>query len=87
MFPNCNVLQEDELQVRWAIKGSGLEVELASRIQPGNYMSFGLSGSDNRTLMDGSDVVVAWMDAITMTPKVVDYNLQSKAQVSIDSSM
>ncbi|XP_038065022.1 protein Skeletor, isoforms B/C-like [Patiria miniata] len=85
-YPNCEVLLEDEFQVQWRINAedSSITVEMAGRVTPGNYLAFGLSGSENETLMDGSDVVVGWLDENTMSPMVVDYNLQSKAQCSIN---
>ncbi len=84
-YPNCVVLKTDEFQVQWRIVGAMIEVELASHVKPGNYMAFGLSGSSTSTLMDGSDVTVAWMDEKSMSPKVDDYNLQAKAQCGVDN--
>ncbi|XP_033632784.1 protein Skeletor, isoforms B/C-like [Asterias rubens] len=78
----CEVLSDNEFQVKWRVDGTDLEVELAGRVDPGNYMAFGLSGSDSQTLMEGSDVVVGWMDIASMSPRAVDYRLQSKAQCS-----
>ena len=80
----CEVLSDNEFQVKWRVDGTDLEVELAGRVDPGNYMAFGLSGSNSQTLMEGSDVVVGWMDIASMSPRAVDYRLQSKAQVYID---
>ena len=77
------MLVDDEFQVQWRITDNKIDVELASLVKPGNYMAFGLSGSQNRTQMEGSDVTVAWMDEGSMSPMVADYNLQSKAQVYI----
>ena len=46
-------------------------------------MAFGLSGSDTRTSMVGSDVTVAWLDPATGgTAKAVDYYLSAYQQVS-----
>ncbi|XP_022086607.1 protein Skeletor, isoforms B/C-like [Acanthaster planci] len=84
-FPNCEVLVDDQFQVQWRVdfgEEDSITVELAGRVTAGNYLSFGLSGASDRTLMDGSDVVVGWMDENSMSPMVVDYNLQSKAQCS-----
>ncbi|XP_071792930.1 protein Skeletor, isoforms B/C-like isoform X1 [Asterias amurensis] len=83
-YPNCKVLVDDEFQVQWRITDNKIDVELASLVKPGNYMAFGLSGSDTSTLMEGSDVTVAWMDEGSMSPMVADYNLQSKAQCGLN---
>ena len=79
---------EDQFQARWRINSadSTITVQLSGRVEAGNYLAFGLSGSNTMTLMDGSDVVVAWMDKQSMSPMVVDYNLQSKAQVRCNFS-
>ncbi|XP_038046019.1 protein Skeletor, isoforms B/C-like [Patiria miniata] len=86
-FDHCEVLSDNEFHVRWKVEGANIKVELAGRVDPGNYLAFGLSGSETRTLMDGSDVTVAWMDQSTMSPMVVDYRLQSKAQCSTNNGL
>lgn len=44
-------------------------------------MGFGLSGSDHRSQMNNADVVVAWIDKTTGTPRAVDYRLRDFSQV------
>ncbi|XP_072047321.1 protein Skeletor, isoforms B/C-like [Amphiura filiformis] len=79
---NCQVLIDDTYQVRWSLTDtSAIQISLSARINPGTYMAFGLSGSDTRTLMIGSDVTVAWLDAETgAMPKAVDYHLSAYQQ-------
>ncbi|XP_022080796.1 protein Skeletor, isoforms B/C-like [Acanthaster planci] len=84
-FDHCEVLSDNEFHVRWKVEAPNIKVELAGRVEPGNYLAFGLSGSDTRTRMVGSDVTVAWMDQTTMSPMVVDYRLHSRAQCSINN--
>lgn len=72
---------EDEFHASWTIEGDMIEISLSGRVEPGRYMSFGLSGSDSRTFMIGSDVVTAWIDAASNTGRAVDYKLNSYAQV------
>lgn len=45
------------------------------------YISFGLSGRDDFTFMDGADVVVTWVDGLTGTANAVDYLLSQRVQV------
>lgn len=49
-------------------------------LDDGEYMAFGLSGDDNRSVMVGGDVVVAWLDRATGQGFAHDYYLQAKAQ-------
>ena len=43
-------------------------------------MAFGLSGQPSRSVMDGGDVVVAWLDRSTGQGYAHDYYLGAKAQ-------
>ena len=43
-------------------------------------MAFGLSGQPGRSVMDGGDVVVAWLDRSTGQGYAHDYYLGAKAQ-------
>lgn len=43
------------------------------------YMSFGISGSETSSQMEGADVVIAYMDEVR--GHVVDYNITAKAPV------
>eukprot|EP00057_Strongylocentrotus_purpuratus_P007738 XP_011662212.1 PREDICTED: protein Skeletor, isoforms B/C [Strongylocentrotus purpuratus] len=79
MFPNCETLVEDELQVSWMINGTDIVIRLSSTNDVGDYAAFGLSGSPTGTLMVGGDVVVTFMDTMD-APQAVDYYLQGQAQ-------
>lgn len=46
------------------------------------YMSFGLSGDDNHSVMVKGDVVVAWVDKETLKGYAEDYYLEAKSQCS-----
>ncbi|CAL8071837.1 unnamed protein product [Orchesella dallaii] len=46
---------------------------------PGNYMSFGLSGESDRSVMLGADAVVGWLDQSTGRGHVTDYYLERKS--------
>ena len=58
---NCEPLN-DNFQVRWAVDSDGIVAfELVSNIEDDQYMAFGVSGSQDFTLMDGGDPVVCDM--------------------------
>lgn len=50
--------------------------------EDGQYISFGLSGDESRSLMIGGDVVLAWFERSTGRGHVVDYYIESKSQCS-----
>lgn len=78
---NCEVLWDDlALEVRWAVAGESIVMQLVGRIADGQYMSFGASGSLTRSVMVGGDVVVAWLDQKTGRGVAEDYYLTAKAQ-------
>ncbi|XP_035666294.1 protein Skeletor, isoforms B/C-like [Branchiostoma floridae] len=76
---NCEELHRD-MQVSWTLAGDNLDVELAGRVEDGDYMAFGISGCNDRVCMVGSDVTVAWYDGDT--PRAVDYTLKAYSQCS-----
>ncbi|XP_076043060.1 DM13 and DOMON_DOH domain-containing protein skeletor isoform X2 [Oratosquilla oratoria] len=78
---NCEVLKDDlALEVRWAVAGESIVMQLVGRVQDGEYMSFGLSGQLERSQMVGGDVVVGWLDQATGKGVALDYHLGLKAQ-------
>jgi len=80
---NCEVLYDRlALEVRWAIAGDSIVMQLVGRIDDGQYISFGVSGDDSRSVMVGGDVVLAWFDRLTGRGNVVDYFIESKSQCS-----
>ena len=50
--------------------------------EDGQYMAFGLSGASDRSVMEGADAVVAWLDRRSGEGFAEDYYLQSKRQCS-----
>ncbi|KAF2366388.1 DOMON domain [Trinorchestia longiramus] len=78
---NCEVLYDGlALEVRWAVAGESIVMQLVGRVADGEYMSFGLSGSDSRSVMVGGDVVTAWLERDTGRGFAEDYLLAAKAQ-------
>jgi hypothetical protein len=49
-------------------------------LDPGEYMSFGLSGDIDKTVMIGGDAVVAWVDPVDFQGHAEDYFLEGKSQ-------
>ncbi|XP_074095643.1 DM13 and DOMON_DOH domain-containing protein skeletor isoform X1 [Cotesia typhae] len=80
---NCEVLDNNlTFEVRWAVAGESIVIQLVSRLDDNNYMSFGLSANPERSLMVGGDVVVAWVDKETLQGYAIDYILDGKSQCS-----
>ncbi|KAI5694329.1 hypothetical protein M8J75_015154 [Diaphorina citri] len=78
---NCEVLHDSSaFEVRWAIAGDSIVLQLVAKLEFGEYMSFGLSGDPLRNQMIGADVVVAWIDQETLNGYAVDYYLTDKSQ-------
>ncbi|XP_037077644.1 LOW QUALITY PROTEIN: protein Skeletor, isoforms B/C-like [Pollicipes pollicipes] len=78
---NCEVLDSDSsLEVRWAVAGESIVMQLVSNIEDGQYMSFGLSGDSARSKMLGADVVVTWLNRATGQGYAHDYHLEARAQ-------
>lgn len=48
----------------------------------GQYMSFGISGDTEKSVMIGGDVAVAWVDKQTLQGYAIDYFLDAKSQCS-----
>uniref|UniRef100_A0A6P7FTC9 Protein Skeletor, isoforms B/C isoform X1 n=1 Tax=Diabrotica virgifera virgifera TaxID=50390 RepID=A0A6P7FTC9_DIAVI len=80
---NCEVLFDDlAFEVRWAVAGDSIVLQLVAKLDNREYMSFGLSGDDSKTVMIGGDVVVAWVDKETLKGFAEDYYLEDKSQCS-----
>uniref|UniRef100_A0A182FAN7 DOMON domain-containing protein n=1 Tax=Anopheles albimanus TaxID=7167 RepID=A0A182FAN7_ANOAL len=75
-LPNCRQLHKN-LRVSWEVFGPQITIQLAGNVRLDEYMSFGLSGSDQRSQMLGADVVVAFIDG--HRGYAVDYNITSLA--------
>ncbi|CAH0554432.1 unnamed protein product [Brassicogethes aeneus] len=80
---NCEVLNDKlALEVRWAVAGESIVLQLVAKLDEREYVSFGLSGEDDRSVMIGGDVVVAWVDKETLKGYAEDYHLDAKSQCS-----
>ncbi|KAH8267320.1 hypothetical protein KR018_006886 [Drosophila ironensis] len=80
---NCEVLYDDlAFEVRWAVAGESIVVQLVAKLEPNHYMSFGISPNKNISQMIGADAVVAWVDPQTGNGFAQDYFLEGKAQCS-----
>ncbi|XP_077271953.1 DM13 and DOMON_DOH domain-containing protein skeletor isoform X4 [Temnothorax americanus] len=80
---NCEVLDDTlAFEVRWAVAGDSIVVQLVAKLDPGQYMSFGLSADTERSEMVGGDLTVAWVDKQTLQGYAIDYFLDAKSQCS-----
>ncbi|XP_011646237.1 protein Skeletor, isoforms D/E isoform X2 [Pogonomyrmex barbatus] len=80
---NCEVLEDSlAFEVRWAVAGDSIVVQLVAKLDAGQYMSFGLSADTETSTMVGGDVTVAWVDKQTLQGYAVDYFLDAKSQCS-----
>lgn len=74
-LPQCEQLHRD-VQLNWEIFGPQITFELVARINPNDYIAFGISGSDNSSQMIGGDVSLSYLDAhLGFT---FDYNITDK---------
>ena len=76
---NCESLHED-MQVRWKIEGGEIFFELVGFIEDDNYLSFGVSGSDERTEMIGADVIIG--DLFNGEFRASPYVMNARSQCS-----
>ncbi|XP_046838049.1 protein Skeletor, isoforms B/C isoform X1 [Vespa crabro] len=80
---NCEVLDDTlAFELRWAVAGDSIVVQLVGKLDAGQYMAFGLSANPERSVMIGGDVVVAWVDKQTLQGYAIDYFLDAKSQCS-----
>ena len=79
-YDNCEPLS-NELQVSWTVDQmeDRVFIQLCGCVDAGDYMAFGLSGSDSTVEMVGADAVVTWQD--DEGTGAVDYYLSDRAQV------
>ncbi|KAJ8970089.1 hypothetical protein NQ314_001400, partial [Rhamnusium bicolor] len=71
-LPNCLQLHKD-FQVSWEIFGPQITIQLAGQIAEDEYLSFGISGSNENSQMIGADVAVAYIDGYRGF--ATDYNI------------
>ncbi|XP_075986894.1 DM13 and DOMON_DOH domain-containing protein skeletor isoform X2 [Anticarsia gemmatalis] len=78
---NCEVLHDElAFEVRWAVAGDSIVLQLVAKLEDGEYMSFGVSGHPQHSQMVGGDPTVAWVDKATLKGFAVDYYLDAKSQ-------
>ncbi|CAL1280275.1 unnamed protein product [Larinioides sclopetarius] len=77
---NCEVLRDDlGYEIRWIMDGEDIVMQLVARLEPNEYMSFGLSKNDTKSQMEKADAIVAWIDK-RGKGHAQDYYLGSKEQ-------
>ncbi|CAD7084416.1 unnamed protein product [Hermetia illucens] len=80
---NCEVLYDDlAFEVRWAVAGESVVVQLVAKLDNNEYMAFGVSPNIYKTVMVGADPVVAGVDRESGKGFAVDYYLDAKSQCS-----
>lgn len=78
---NCEILYDDlGYEIRWVLDGDDIVMQLVGKIEPGEYMAFGLGKDDSKSDMNNADAVVTWVDRNTGQVHAVDYFLGSKQQ-------
>ncbi|XP_050309804.1 protein Skeletor, isoforms B/C isoform X2 [Anthonomus grandis grandis] len=71
-LPNCIQLHKD-FQVSWEIFGPAITIQLAGMVSENEYLSFGISGSQERSQMLGADVAVGYINGYQ--GYAIDYNI------------
>ncbi|KAL3267917.1 hypothetical protein HHI36_007055 [Cryptolaemus montrouzieri] len=80
---NCEVLHDSSaFELRWALAGDSIVMQLVAKIDDRDYMAFGVSGDDSGSVMINGDVAVAYIDRDTMKGYAEDYFLRDKSQCS-----
>lgn len=78
---NCEILYDDlGYEIRWVLDGDDIVMQLVGKIEPGEYMAFGLGKDDSKSDMENADAVVAWVDRQSGQVHAVDYFLGAKMQ-------
>lgn len=76
------LLDDLAFEVRWAVAGESIVIQLVARLEDGEYMSFGVSPDNARSVMIGADAAVVWVDKATGKGYAQDYYLDAKSQCS-----
>lgn len=78
---NCEILYDDlGYEIRWVLDGDDIVMQLVGKIEPGEYMAFGLGKDDSRSDMQNADAVVTWVDRSSGQVHAIDYFLGAKQQ-------
>ena len=75
-FDNCMMLHKN-MMVAWDSFPPQLTIHLAGHIEDDEYMAFGISGEQGKSVMTGGDVVVAYIDEYL--GHADDYNLTARS--------
>lgn len=82
---NCEILYDDlGYEIRWVLDGDDIVMQLVGKIEPNEYMAFGLGKDDSKSDMNNADAVVTWVDRQSGQVHAVDYFLASKQQCNND---
>lgn len=84
VLKNCYEIFPNRLIVRWKVVENDIYLQIEGRANDDKYLSFGISGQENRAVMEGADVAVVFYDKSKSAVDVVDYYLSSKAQCSLN---
>ncbi|KAG5674929.1 hypothetical protein PVAND_004873 [Polypedilum vanderplanki] len=80
---NCEVLHDElAFEVRWAVAGESIVIQLVAKLDDNEYMSFGVSPDLKNSVMIGADVVVSWVNRLNGKGYAQDYFLDAKSQCS-----
>ncbi|KAK7069008.1 hypothetical protein SK128_009357 [Halocaridina rubra] len=78
-FDNCRQLS-DNLQVEWKAHEEEVKIRLTGKVEEDQYMSFGISSSNEKPDMLLSDIVVAFYDKDDGSFHAVDYSVNARSQ-------
>lgn len=82
-MPHCRQLHRN-YRISWEVFGPQITLQMSGVVGPNDYMAFGISGSQEKSQMLGSDVAVGYIvDGIQGF--VADYNITSLAPVGLNS--
>lgn len=80
---NCEILH-DELgyELRWVLDGDDIVMQLVGKIEPNEYMLFGLGKNDAHSELNNCDAIVAWLDKGSAHVHAADYFLAPSAALA-----
>lgn len=82
---NCEILYDDlGFEIRWVLDGDDIVMQLVGKIEPNEYMAFGLGKDDSKSEMNNADAVVAWVERATGQVHATDYFLGSSKQQCVN---
>lgn len=77
---NCEVLHDEiGFELRWIMDGDQIILQMVGKVEPGEYLAFGLGKDDQKSDMINADSIVVWMDN-NGRGHAVDYFLGTKEQ-------